>query len=147
MDLSDNRVKLEQLKNLKYLYEVNLQFNSITQIPQLQPSDFANLEILNLAYNNLTVDSVRSLYACSKLKKLDLSSNHLEMLPADIKQLGCLEVLNLSGNMIDSLSCAVNPTLIFKALGSILRLKHLNLSRNKLSRIHCEQLTPNQDFN
>lgn len=77
MDLSDNRVRMEQLKNLKYLSTLNLQFNAIQVIPPMGPKDFTNMEYLNLAYNQLTQDSIRSLYALGNLKKLDLSSNNL----------------------------------------------------------------------
>lgn len=35
LDLSDNKVRLEQLRNLKYLSDLNLQFNNITKIPFL----------------------------------------------------------------------------------------------------------------
>jgi Leucine-rich repeat (LRR) protein len=107
------------------------------------PKDFANLEILNLGYNAVTVDSIRSLYACTKLKSLDLSSNHLDQLPIDFKHLQFLETLNLSGNMFDSQSQVFNPSQIFKALGSLSRLKHLNISRNKFNKLHCETLAPN----
>lgn len=44
-------MRLEQLKNLKFLASINLQFNAIQVIPLLRPHDFANLEVLNLAYN------------------------------------------------------------------------------------------------
>lgn len=146
VDLSDNRVRLEQLRNLKCLAEVNLQFNSITSIPQLSPKDFASLEVLNLAFNQISQDSIRSLYACTRLKKLDLSSNGLQGIPADIKMLGHLECLNLAGNQMDSLSNSVNPSLTFKALGSLPHLKILNLSRNRFFRLHGDILTPQADF-
>ena len=51
LDLSDNKVRLEQLKNLKALLELNLSYNQIRDIPVLQAPDFPNLEVLNLSYN------------------------------------------------------------------------------------------------
>ena len=45
---------MEQLKNLKYLSTLNLQFNAIQVIPPMGPKDFSNMEYLNLAYNQLT---------------------------------------------------------------------------------------------
>jgi len=41
LDLADNKVRLEQLKNLKFLQDLNLQFNSISQIPVLNEHDFS----------------------------------------------------------------------------------------------------------
>lgn len=78
---------------------------------------FNCLETLNLAYNCLTVDSISSLYAIGSLKKLDLSSNGLDSVPNDLKNLNNLEQLNLSGNKFDSMSGLVNPSLFFKTLG------------------------------
>lgn len=72
IDLSDNRVRLEQLKNLKALSEVNLQYNQIQNIPPLSVDDFPKLENLNLSYNNLTPSSLRNIYNLKKLKILDL---------------------------------------------------------------------------
>ena len=72
IDLSDNHVKLEQLRNLKSLTEINLQYNYIRLIPQLKPEDFEKLEMINLSYNSITPASIRSLYNLKKLKTLDL---------------------------------------------------------------------------
>jgi len=60
------------------LQELNLQFNSITQIPPLRDIDFVGLEMLNLSYNKLNFESIRSLYICRNLKQLDLAANNLE---------------------------------------------------------------------
>ena len=78
LDLADNKVRMEQLRNLKYLQDLNLQFNSIHQIPSLGDKDFMALESLNLSYNKLNFDSIRNLYQCKNLKQLDLAANNLE---------------------------------------------------------------------
>ncbi len=62
IDLSDNKVRLEQLRNLKSLVDVNLQYNNIQTIPTLAKEDFPKLEQLNLSYNQLTPASIRHLY-------------------------------------------------------------------------------------
>jgi leucine-rich repeat protein SHOC2 len=98
IDLSDNRVRLEQLRNLKSLSDINLQYNYIRIIPQLGAEDFEKLENLNLSYNSITPASIRSLYSCKRLKSLDLSGNNLVTLPEDIGKFDALEELNLSGN-------------------------------------------------
>jgi len=84
LDLADNKVRLEQLRNLKYLQDLNLQFNSITQIPPLGEKDFNSLEVLNLSYNKLGFESIRNLFTCRNLKSLDLAANNLEQLPDDM---------------------------------------------------------------
>jgi len=68
LDLSDNTVRLEQLKNLKALLELNLSYNEVRDIPALQSSDFPNLEVLNLSYNKLTRTSLQSLQELPKLR-------------------------------------------------------------------------------
>ena len=72
IDLSDNHVRMEQLRNLKSLSEINLQYNYIRIIPQLSPDDFERLEVLNLSYNSVTPASIRSLYNIKRLRILDL---------------------------------------------------------------------------
>ena len=57
-----------------------------------------------------------------------------------------LEELNLSSNLLSSNSNVINPNLIFKALGTIKRLKVLNLSRNRFLKFHSELLNTNLDF-
>ncbi len=85
IDLSDNRVRLEQLKNLRLISDINLQFNHISLIPPVSAKDFTNLETLNLSYNQISVQSIKSLYPLQRLKVLDLTSNNLETVPIDIK--------------------------------------------------------------
>lgn len=86
IDLSDNRVRLEQLRNLKALVDVNLQYNMIQAVPPLAPDDFPKLESLNLSFNNLAPGSVRHLYPVKRLKVLDLQGNNLVTLPEDLQE-------------------------------------------------------------
>lgn len=144
--MSDNHVRLEQLRNLKSLNEINLQYNYIRVIPALEPSDFERLEVLNLSYNSITPASIRSLYTITRLKNLDLQANNLVTIPEDISKLENLEDLNLSSNLFASNSSLVNPQLLFKALGQIKKLKRLNLSRNKFVQFHAELINRETDF-
>ena len=146
LDLADNKVRMEQLRNLKYLQDLNLQFNSIHQIPSLGDKDFMALESLNLSYNKLNFDSIRNLYQCKNLKQLDLAANNLEQLPDDMFQLENLEDLNLASNFFSSVPSVGSPAIIFKTLGSIKRLKRLNISRNKFFKFHSEMLDQRNDF-
>jgi len=131
---------MEQLRNLKNLQELNLQFNSITQIPPLRDIDFVGLEVLNLSYNKLNFESIRSLYICRNLKQLDLAANNLEQLPDDLFHFENLEDLNLSSNFFSSVPSVGSPVIVFKTLGGLRRLKRLNLSRNKFFKFHSEML-------
>lgn len=117
LDLSDNHVRFEQLRNLRYLSDLNLQFNHIVRIPALNNEDFTNLEVLNLSYNRISVESIRNLFICKQIKNLDLSANSLEMLPADLPCLTQLEELNLSSNLLTSVSSVQPPATVFKILG------------------------------
>jgi Leucine-rich repeat (LRR) protein len=98
IDLADNHVRLEQLKNLKSLVEINLQYNYIREIKSLGMYDFEKLETLNLSYNSITPASIRQLYNLRRLKTLDLQANNLVTLPEDIRLFESLEELNLSSN-------------------------------------------------
>ena len=146
IELSDNRVRLEQLKNLKSLVDVNLQYNNIQSIPPLTREDFPKLEILNLSYNSITPASIRNLYGIHKLKLLDLQGNNLVTLPDDLRELRFLEELNLSSNYLSSNSTLVNPSVIFKTLGQMPKLKRLNISRNKFQALHNDFLIKHEDF-
>lgn len=98
IDLADNHVRLEQLKNLKSLVQINLQYNYIREIKSIGMYDFEKLETLNLSYNSITPASIRQLYNLRKLKVLDLQANNLVTLPEDIRLFENLEELNLSSN-------------------------------------------------
>ena len=98
------------------------------------------LECLNLSYNKLSFDCISNLYQCKNLTQLDLAANNLEQLPADLFHLENLEDLNLASNFFSSVPSVGSPAILFKSLGSIKRLKRLNLSRNKFFKFHSEML-------
>ncbi len=75
-----------------------------------------------------------------RLKRLDISSNYLSMLPEDLNYLATLEDLNLSSNLFTSLTSIHNPNKLFVSLATIPKLKKLNLSHNKLVKIHYDEL-------
>ena len=102
--------------------------------------------MLNLSYNKLNPESIRSLYQCRNLKQLDLAANNLEQLPDDMFHMQNLEELNLSSNEFSSVPQVGSPAIVFKTLGSIKRLKRLNLARNSFFKFHAEMLDSNTDF-
>lgn len=63
-----------------------------------------------------------------------------------MKELKCLEELNLSSNALSTQSTLINPSILMKVLGQIPRLKRLNLSRNKFQGLHFELLSRDEDF-
>jgi Leucine-rich repeat (LRR) protein len=65
-------------------------------------------------------------------------------MPDDLSLLVHLEDLNLSYNEFTSVTSLYNPAKFFLALGTLPRLKKLNLAHNKLKSIHYEQLQTNQ---
>jgi Leucine-rich repeat (LRR) protein len=136
IDLADNKVRLEQLKNLKALSDINLQYNMISAIPPILKEDFPKLENLNLSFNLISPTSIRSMFTIPRLKTLDLSGNNLMTFPEDMMEFKCLEELNLSSNLFSSQSTLVNPALLIKAIGQMPKLKRLNLSRNKFQFFH-----------
>jgi len=81
LDLSDNKIRLEQLKNLKQLAELNLQYNQIFEVPEIHAEDFPSLETLNLSYNKINYMSIQSLMNLGRLKTLDISANSITQLP------------------------------------------------------------------
>jgi hypothetical protein len=105
------------------------------------PDNFANIETLNVAYNNIPANHLNHLQHLTKLKNLDLASNDLITLPEDLSFLKSLEDLNLSSNMFSSNSTLIKPQSLIVSMASIPRLKKLNLSRNKFSGFHHEDLT------
>ena len=62
---------------------------------------------------------------------LDVSHNRLSVLPDDLSNLKQLVVFNLSSNLFESL-----PTV----LSTMVSLKSVNLSGNKVSRVSSEEL-------
>lgn len=82
LDLGDNRLQLGQLAGLPALLELHLDCNGVRSVA-LPSGGFARLEVLNLAYNALTVDAVASLAQLPCLRELDLTANQLNALPAD----------------------------------------------------------------
>jgi len=146
LDLSDNSIRLEQLRNLRNLCELNLSYNMVQTVPELLQDDFPKLESLDLSFNSLEPTVIPNLYSLKNLRRLDLSANSLITLPPDLNQFPLLEDLNLSSNMFTSKSSLVSPQHLFKAMGRLKKLKVLNLSRNKFSGFHSELLNPESDF-
>lgn len=157
LDVSDNLLNFQSFSVLPKLRELRIACNNIRDIGDLNctsfghqsnvqmanslanPSvsspipqhggGFAKLLYLDLSYNRLTIDSVRSLYAIDTLIELDLTGNNLKNVPLDMYLFQKLERLNLSRNKLQENNS------VFVSCGSIYYLRHLNLSYNFLSQV------------
>lgn len=135
LNLSENRIRLEQLVNLKALRELYIQYNFIKGL-QVEPGSFTFLEVLSLGFNSVPAGHILQLAQLPSLRSLDLSGNELCILPEDLSAFGKLEDLNLSSNNFSSDSVVVEPGKQFKSLSTIPHLKRLNLSHNALKGIY-----------
>ncbi|XP_008937856.1 PREDICTED: leucine-rich repeat protein 1, partial [Merops nubicus] len=87
-----------------------------------------SLEHLQASYCKLARIDTRVL-GLRKLRKLDLSHNHIKQLPATIGDLMCLQELNLHDNHLESFSGALCSSTLQKSL------QFLDLSQNKIKAL------------
>ena len=126
LDVSENRLKLNYFWNMPRLKEIRLACNSIKIIENLY--GFHKLQILDLSYNNLSLESVRELYKLPNLRDLDLCGNDLSILPEDMHLFNSLERLLLEHNKIQD-------TYVFDILARMPALRDLTLAYNCLTDI------------
>ncbi|EAR88235.1 hypothetical protein TTHERM_00023940 (macronuclear) [Tetrahymena thermophila SB210] len=137
LDISENELFLEDFIYLSGLQTLNISANKIDTVKLTENHTFKNLEILDLSFNHLSIDSITSLAFIPQLKKLSLECNDLRALPETMSNFQNLEEFNLSGNLFESDQNASN---LWFTLASIKKLKKLDLSRNILRGIHTERL-------
>ena len=121
IDLSDNRVPLDQLATFPALRMLNLQCNGLSQLV-IPSGGFPALEKLDISVNTISSNEISHLAQLQGLKELDLSGNSLTSLPslAGFKQLVSLVVANnrLKGDEV------------FSNMGAAPVLQNLNLEAN-----------------
>ena len=88
-----------------------------------------NLEELNVSNNNLTGALPAEIRRLQKLRILNASNNKMTGVPAEVGQLQNLEILDLSNNQLTGLPYE---------LGNLQNLKTLNLSGNDYSKQDLE---------
>ena len=138
LDVSDNHIVPSQLLNLVSLEELDLQYNNIEQL-HLNQGCFPKLHTLILSYNKVPAGQLAEMGKLPNLTRLELASNELSSLPANLSFFKTLQELNLSSNNFSS-DVLVDPNTIFGSLGTIPGLRKLTLSRNKLKKFHSDTL-------
>jgi len=120
IDLGGNHVKVNFIKVLKDLEQIQILFLNNNKIEDITPlSNLKELKVLYLASNQIqNIDTISSL---KKLKKLILSGNQIKTLHP-ISLLINLQTLSLFNNQIQDLS----------PLSSLINLQELDLSGNQI---------------
>jgi Leucine-rich repeat (LRR) protein len=132
LDLSENHLNVQDFANLWSLKELRLPCNAITQIKPLNmPGGFQKLLSLDLSYNKVDLQSIRSLYYLPVLRDLDLSGNEITSLPPDLYHLKCLEKIILERNKLDDIQT-------FPILSSLPQIRAVSVAFNFLSEVPIE---------
>ncbi|EPR79395.1 Leucine rich repeat protein [Spraguea lophii 42_110] len=118
---SNADLQCETYKCLKFLY---LCGNNLRDLPRIF-LNFINLEELDLT-QNLFEEIPHTLQSFSNLKVLCMSLNHIEKLIIMDGMFNTLMKLHLYGNIIHEISISDN---------SLQNLEHINLSKNKFSKL------------
>ena len=134
--LNNNELKsldVHMFRGLKRLYDLDLSYNNIYNLPDGVFSELESLKCLILTANNLTIVTARLFQGLDELTDLYLNKNKLVTLTQDLfshlaKQK--LHVLDLQENLLTTL-----PFDIFKGL---VNLENLRLQRNKLTILSDE---------
>ncbi|MDF2853384.1 MAG: hypothetical protein K0S31_4069 [Sphingobacterium multivorum] len=132
------------INGLHRLHELNVQANPIDTLPSF--AGMKNLEILNLAYCNLSClpEDIGTLLS---LKNFDVSDNFLKALPASITKLSKLEKLRVSTNLLEKLPLHMEGLANIRELyvdvnhlselpvsiGDMKQLRILNISHNNIT--------------
>jgi internalin A len=113
-----------QLFHLSHLSNLNLSRNDIESLPEELFLNKTALSTLFLNTNRLT-NVPRSLIVAANLTCLSIQHNRLIRVPEPILELSSLHELELQDNLLTSIG----------SISHLTRLQHLNLNRNRLTRI------------
>ncbi|CAL8088647.1 unnamed protein product [Calicophoron daubneyi] len=107
-------------------YALHMDHNQITCIPESIFSRASRLTTLNLCDNGIKSLIPADLLHWKSLIELDLGSNHLTGLPAEIKAFENMEILKLNFNQLKALPAEI---------GSLAKLRILNVESNQLEEL------------
>ncbi|XP_032637046.1 X-ray radiation resistance-associated protein 1 [Chelonoidis abingdonii] len=148
INATENLLTLEAFHKFSGLRELELSLNGLRNL-KISAGDFLHLEILDLSYNNLSPEDVRTLGVLSQLKVLHLTANGLRSLPSDLTvsendspsclKFPSLEVLLLDDNYLS------HPS-VFVSLANLRSLKQLNLDKNGIAEVPYLHQMENSQF-
>jgi Leucine-rich repeat (LRR) protein len=126
LDLSFNKMSLlpDNFGDLNKLILLDLSNNELLNFPQDQIDVFASLLKLNISRNHIDVMPIGFPYLY-RLKALEVCCNDLKALPVELDKMKNLEILDISDNIIETL-----PERICKMPA----LKKLDCSDNKITK-------------
>ncbi|KFQ45104.1 X-ray radiation resistance-associated protein 1, partial [Nestor notabilis] len=148
INAAENLLTLEPFRKFPGLRQLELSLNGLRNL-KITAGEFLHLEDLDLSYNNLSPQDIRTLGDLSQLKVLRLTANGLRSLPLDLEisvfsgknetspsPISCspqlkfpsLEVLALDDNRLSDPS-------VFVSLSHLCCLKELNLDGNRIPAV------------
>lgn len=140
LDVSENRLKFQDFDFLLNINKLNISSNNLGEL-DIKPNILPNLQVLDLSFNGLYPDHLKSLRTFVRLKDLSLVGNKLDKFPEDILILQSLENLNISYNLFTSANTN-DADKLWRTLADFRQLKHLTVSGNQLKGIHTPELVP-----
>uniref|UniRef100_A0A674I2N4 X-ray radiation resistance associated 1 n=1 Tax=Terrapene triunguis TaxID=2587831 RepID=A0A674I2N4_9SAUR len=141
-------IHLEAFRKFSGLRELELSLNGLRNL-KISAGDFLHLEILDLSYNNLSPEDVRTLGVLSQLKVLHLTANGLRSLPSDLAlsendSPSCLRFPSLEVLLLDDNDLS-HPS-VFVSLANLRSLKQLNLDKNGIAEVPYLHQMENSQF-
>ncbi|KAM9170717.1 LOW QUALITY PROTEIN: X-ray radiation resistance-associated protein 1 [Pangshura tecta] len=148
INATENLLTLEAFRKFSGLRELELSLNGLRNL-KITAGDFLHLEILDLSYNNLSPEDVRTLGVLSQLKVLHLTANGLRSLPSDLAvsendSPSCLKFPSLEVLLLDDNDLS-HPS-VFVSLANLRSLKQLNLDKNGIAEVPYLHQMENSQF-
>ncbi|XP_038262917.1 X-ray radiation resistance-associated protein 1 isoform X3 [Dermochelys coriacea] len=148
INATENLLTLEAFRKFFGLRELELSLNGLRNL-KISAGDFLHLEILDLSYNNLSPEDVRTLGVLSQLKVLHLTANGLRSLPSDLvvsenDSPHCLRFPSLEVLLLDDNDLS-HPS-VFVSLANLRSLKQLNLDKNGIAEVPYLHQMENSQF-
>ncbi|KAG6929011.1 X-ray radiation resistance associated 1 [Chelydra serpentina] len=148
INATENLLTLEAFRKFSGLRELELSLNGLRNL-KISAGDFLHLEILDLSYNNLSPEDVRTLGVLSQLKVLHLTANGLRSLPPDLAvsendSPSCLRFPSLEVLLLDDNDLS-HPS-VFVSLANLRSLKQLNLDKNGIAEVPYLHQMENSQF-
>eukprot|EP00606_Chrysophyceae_sp_TOSAG23-5_P001242 GSChrysophyteH2.ASY1.ANO1.389.1 assembled CDS len=132
--LLNTDLKQMSLFHLRYIQNINLSGNKLTQLPH----DFGSLrhlETMDLSFNQMN-SMPSSISKLKKLKILNLANNNFTTLNDELAYLDSCEYLNMSENLLQ----VIPPPVVW-----MINLKELLLNRNSISHMAVQPRFMTQD--